>query len=211
MGTNGYIERQKPYPKRIKTLIKDYQEFRRPEDFHNILRLIDKLLIKIIQQIYKMSTYSYLRMSEPNEIYHTAIIALNKVILNIKIDDKFTIKKLSSYLSGYIAREFQMTFSSSSMYVGIESDSVFENLVSSSNESRLSIESVIDGIRMLRPDYPEEAVVALKQNLIDGKSLQKVADDMRVKKGCIRSWVNRGKVILRKMIERERKQDLWLS
>lgn len=200
-----------PFPKRLIPLIRDYQAKRDPKDLERILRLIDKLLIRIIQQIYKYRSYSYLSYRDPDEIYHVAILALIKVILKIKPDEDFTIKKLSSYLSGYIAREFQREFSKDVHYVCFEVDEDEVKLPSVVESETFSVEEVIDRIKTIKPDFPDDAMKALKMTLIEERSLQDIADTMGVKKGCVRSWVNRGKTILKNMIEKERKQGLWRS
>jgi hypothetical protein len=200
-----------PYPKRLKALIKSYQETNSPDDFKKILLLVDRLLIKIIHQIYKYESYSYLKKFEPNEIYHTGIVALGKAIKSFEIDDSFTIKKLSSRLNGYIGREFKMSFSASAFYIGFDEIGEGEEVKVQGVVTPPSIESIIDGIKIYNPKFPDRGIEAIKLHLSNDMSLQDIADHMNLKKGCIRSWVDRGKRILKRMIDKERKQDLWLS
>ena len=46
-------------------------------------------------------------------------------------------------MNGYLGKEFQSAFQHGSIYVGIESDSVFENLVSETNHVQFSADSII--------------------------------------------------------------------
>lgn len=198
-----------PYPKRLNALILSYQKNENPNDFKKILFLVDKLLIKVIHQVYKLPTYSYLRKYEADEIYHTAIIALSKALKTIVVDERFTIPMLCSRLNGFIGREFKMTFLKSSLYVGFEDIREGEEVNVQSPKPEATIEGIIDGIKLIKPKFPDRGIEAIKLHLISKMSLQEIADKMGVKKGCIRSWVDRGKKILRSMIDGERKKDLW--
>lgn len=196
-----------PYPKRLKTLILEYQssddEKQKARAFRKILELIDKLLIRIIQQIYKYDSYSFLQYRDPDEIYHTAIIALEKVIVKIQPDDSFTINKLSSYLNGYVGREFKIQFSKDNRYVGFEDlGPELESSIPDRSE-RCSADDMLDQIRVVKPDFPFEGVQAMRMNILEDRSLDQIAKLLKVKKGQVRSWVDRGKKILKKIIEKD--------
>lgn len=207
--------RVSPYPKRLTSLIAEYQSTTDPQVktrcFHKILMLIDKLMIRIIQQIYKYESYSYLRYRKPNEIYHTAIIALGKSISKLKLDDSFTINSFASRLSGYIGREFKIQFSRDIRYVGFEDLGPEVESSITGREEKTSVDGIIERIKEVKPDFPDDGIRALKMVILEDRSYQEVAELLQVRRGSIRLWIDRGKKILRKIIEKERNENLWLS
>ena len=204
-------KRDAPYPKRIKSLIVSYQKKKNEKDLHKIFELVDKLVIKIIQDIYKYETYSYLKNYEANEIYSTAFIAFEKVVSKIQVDERFTIGKLSSYLNGYIGKEFQLKLSNKISYVSLDEveNGYSDSSINDFKQTQLKQETPDESLDLEIPGFPKQAVDILRKSIIHQMSLQEIADELGINKGHVRYWVNRGKEVLRKIIVKERKSHLW--
>lgn len=94
-----------PHCRKIEEYIVLYQQTLDPKYYHELLRFLDKLLIRIVNQIYRMGWVKNIEELEKQEVYHIVVLTMERAIRVIKVTDRFTIGWLALYIRTYSLRE----------------------------------------------------------------------------------------------------------